>query len=262
MVDPQRDIDRVLDLAARDGVRITHVFETHIHNDYVTGGLALAARDRCRVPRQRRRPGRLRAGPGARRRRHRGRRPRCGCGCSPPPATPSPTCPTRWTGDGEPVGGVHRRLAAVRLHRPARPARPGHTHDLVHHQYASAHRLAAELPDETPRCCPPTGSAASARPPSPRPPPPRSARRSGTNPVLTRDEETLRRRAARRAGRLPGLLRAHGPGQQPPARRAPDLSPPDAGRRRRAAPADRGRASGWSTCAPAPPSPPGTCPAR
>ena len=42
VVDPQRDIDRVLDLAEEAGVRITHVFETHIHNDYVTGGLALA----------------------------------------------------------------------------------------------------------------------------------------------------------------------------------------------------------------------------
>jgi glyoxylase-like metal-dependent hydrolase (beta-lactamase superfamily II)/rhodanese-related sulfurtransferase len=42
VVDPQRDYDRVLDLAERAGVRITHVFETHIHNDYVTGGLALA----------------------------------------------------------------------------------------------------------------------------------------------------------------------------------------------------------------------------
>ncbi|HEY1318840.1 MAG TPA: MBL fold metallo-hydrolase, partial [Streptosporangiaceae bacterium] len=38
VVDPQRDIDRVLDLAAARGVRITHVFETHLHNDYVTGG--------------------------------------------------------------------------------------------------------------------------------------------------------------------------------------------------------------------------------
>ena len=42
VVDPQRDIDRVLALAQEAGVRITHVFETHIHNDYVTGGLALA----------------------------------------------------------------------------------------------------------------------------------------------------------------------------------------------------------------------------
>ncbi len=42
VVDPQRDYDRVLAAAEEAGVRITHVFETHIHNDYVTGGLALA----------------------------------------------------------------------------------------------------------------------------------------------------------------------------------------------------------------------------
>ncbi len=42
VIDPQRDIDRLLALAAARGVRITHVFETHLHNDYVTGGLALA----------------------------------------------------------------------------------------------------------------------------------------------------------------------------------------------------------------------------
>jgi len=41
-IDPQRDIDRVLDLAHERGVRITHVLETHIHNDYVTGGLELS----------------------------------------------------------------------------------------------------------------------------------------------------------------------------------------------------------------------------
>ncbi|MFE9393067.1 rhodanese-like domain-containing protein [Streptomyces sp. NPDC006784] len=41
-VDPPRDIDRVLTAAARRGVRISHVVETHIHNDYVTGGLELA----------------------------------------------------------------------------------------------------------------------------------------------------------------------------------------------------------------------------
>lgn len=42
VIDPQRDIDRVLSLAGRERVRITHVAETHIHNDYVSGGLALA----------------------------------------------------------------------------------------------------------------------------------------------------------------------------------------------------------------------------
>ena len=42
VVDPQRDYDRVLGLAQAAGVRITHVFESHIHNDYVTGGYELA----------------------------------------------------------------------------------------------------------------------------------------------------------------------------------------------------------------------------
>lgn len=42
VVDPQRDIDRVLNLARERGVQITHVLETHIHNDYVTGGLELS----------------------------------------------------------------------------------------------------------------------------------------------------------------------------------------------------------------------------
>lgn len=42
VIDPQRDIDRVLGLAREREVRITHVLETHIHNDYVTGGLELS----------------------------------------------------------------------------------------------------------------------------------------------------------------------------------------------------------------------------
>lgn len=42
VIDPQRDIDRVFALAREHGVRITHVLETHIHNDYVTGGLELS----------------------------------------------------------------------------------------------------------------------------------------------------------------------------------------------------------------------------
>ncbi|AQP43927.1 MBL fold metallo-hydrolase [Tessaracoccus flavus] len=42
VIDPQRDIERVLKLATDEGVRIEAIFETHIHNDYVTGGYALA----------------------------------------------------------------------------------------------------------------------------------------------------------------------------------------------------------------------------
>ncbi|MFV2115258.1 rhodanese-like domain-containing protein [Micromonospora sp. LOL_025] len=42
VVDPQRDIDRIMYLAGEKGVRVTHVVETHIHNDYVSGGLELA----------------------------------------------------------------------------------------------------------------------------------------------------------------------------------------------------------------------------
>lgn len=41
-VDPPRDIDRVIAAAARRGARIAYVVETHVHNDYVAGGLELA----------------------------------------------------------------------------------------------------------------------------------------------------------------------------------------------------------------------------
>lgn len=44
VVDPQRDIDRVLDAIEAAGVVVTHVLETHVHNDYVSGGLALSRR--------------------------------------------------------------------------------------------------------------------------------------------------------------------------------------------------------------------------
>ncbi|OMH27703.1 MBL fold metallo-hydrolase [Tersicoccus phoenicis] len=42
VIDAQRDIDRVEAAAAAAGVTVTHVAETHIHNDYLTGGLAYA----------------------------------------------------------------------------------------------------------------------------------------------------------------------------------------------------------------------------
>ena len=43
-VDPQRDIDRILAQLDEHDLRLTHIFESHIHNDYVTGGFALAQR--------------------------------------------------------------------------------------------------------------------------------------------------------------------------------------------------------------------------
>ena len=42
VVDPQRDIGRVQQVAADAGVRIAHIVETHVHNDYVSGGLVLS----------------------------------------------------------------------------------------------------------------------------------------------------------------------------------------------------------------------------
>src|SRR5579862_4935229 len=44
VVDPQRDIDRYLAFASENGLRIKHVFLTHLHADFVAGHLEL--RDR------------------------------------------------------------------------------------------------------------------------------------------------------------------------------------------------------------------------
>jgi glyoxylase-like metal-dependent hydrolase (beta-lactamase superfamily II)/rhodanese-related sulfurtransferase len=42
VVDPQRDIDRVEEILKSQGLNIGAVVETHMHNDYVSGGLILA----------------------------------------------------------------------------------------------------------------------------------------------------------------------------------------------------------------------------
>jgi hydroxyacylglutathione hydrolase len=44
IIDPRRDVDVYLQAASNAGVRITHVLETHIHNDYITGSRELAAK--------------------------------------------------------------------------------------------------------------------------------------------------------------------------------------------------------------------------
>ncbi len=44
VVDPRRDTDIYLEAAYRQGAKITHIFETHRNEDYVTGAFDLAAR--------------------------------------------------------------------------------------------------------------------------------------------------------------------------------------------------------------------------
>ncbi len=42
VVDANRDVDQYLEAAAREGLRVTHVTETHIHADYLSGSRELA----------------------------------------------------------------------------------------------------------------------------------------------------------------------------------------------------------------------------
>jgi len=44
VIDPNRDLDQYLEVAAAEGVRITAVTETHIHADFASGALELAQR--------------------------------------------------------------------------------------------------------------------------------------------------------------------------------------------------------------------------
>lgn len=44
VVDPDRDVQKYLDAAAAHGLRITHIIETHLHADHVSGNTDLAAR--------------------------------------------------------------------------------------------------------------------------------------------------------------------------------------------------------------------------
>jgi len=153
VVDPQRDIDRVLSLAQEAGVNITHVFETHIHNDYVTGGLALAqatgaayhvnADDEVAYDRSPIRDGDVvQVSPTMRARAI---------------ATPGHTfthlsyaleAAAADSGQFEAVGVFTG--GSLLFGATGRPDLLGeeHTHDLVHHQFASAHRLAEELPEQ------------------------------------------------------------------------------------------------------------------
>ena len=150
VVDPPRDIDRMVEAAARRGVRISHVVETHLHNDYVTGGpeLARVTGAAYLVP----------AGARVRFERvpvHDGDRTDVDTGAglvlralATPGHTPhhtsyvleeNGTAVAVFTGGSLLIGTVGRPdLVEPRL-----------TEHLARAQHASAHRLAAELPEET-----------------------------------------------------------------------------------------------------------------
>ena len=49
VVDPQRDVDIYLKAAQEHGVRIRHIFETHLHADFVSGHRELAARTGAKI---------------------------------------------------------------------------------------------------------------------------------------------------------------------------------------------------------------------
>ncbi len=147
VIDPQRDIDRVLALAAGRGVRITHVFETHLHNDYVTGGLALAlatgaayhvnAADEVAFDRVAVADGDvIEVSPAMRVR---------------VLATPGHTF-THLSYALQAAGRPHAVFTGGSLlyGSTGRPDLLGRVHagELAHAQYASAHRLAAELPED------------------------------------------------------------------------------------------------------------------
>ncbi|RSM68096.1 MBL fold metallo-hydrolase [Actinoplanes sp. ATCC 53533] len=189
VIDPQRDIDRVLGLAAAHHVPITHVFETHIHNDYVTGGHALAQRTGAayhvnaddpvtfdRVP--------VRDGDVI----------TVGDTMTVQViATPGHThthLSYALADAGRPIGVFSGgSLLYGSVGRPDLLG-PAHTHDLVHHQYASAHKLADALPGTTElypthgfgSFCSATQSQAQAS---------TIAQEKLVNPALTHDEQTF-----------------------------------------------------------------------
>src|SRR5438309_4336095 len=49
VIDPQRDVDQYIDEAARQGLAIKYVIETHLHADFVSGHRELAARTGAQI---------------------------------------------------------------------------------------------------------------------------------------------------------------------------------------------------------------------
>ncbi len=225
VVDPQRDIDRVLALLDEHGVQLTHVFETHIHNDYVTGGLALARRtgaaylvngaDDVSFERTPIADGELVQV---------GERMRLTAY-----ATPGHTFTHLSFGlvddvTGESIGVFSG--GGLLFGATGRPdlLGPEHTDALVRHQHASAHKLAELLPDETDVfpthgfgsfCSASQSDATSST----------IGQEKRTNPVLTQDEESYVRELLDGLGAWPAYY-AHMAPANAAGPSEPDLSLP------------------------------------
>jgi glyoxylase-like metal-dependent hydrolase (beta-lactamase superfamily II)/rhodanese-related sulfurtransferase len=225
VVDPQRDIDRVLDLLEKHYVRLTDVFETHIHNDYVTGGLALAERtgatyrlnaeDQVSFDRTPVRDGDT-IEVGSRMRL---------TALSTPGHTfthLSYALSDATTGDQVAVFSGGSLLYGA----TGRPDLLGeeHTDALVRHQHASAHKLADLLPDEAEvfpthgfgSFCAATQSDATES---------TIGQEKQSNPALTQDEETYVRELLDGLGAYPAYYAHMGPANAA-GPSEPDLTPP------------------------------------
>ncbi|GEP39662.1 MBL fold metallo-hydrolase [Nocardioides psychrotolerans] len=225
VVDPQRDIDRVLALLDEHGVRLTHVLETHIHNDYVTGGFALAAAtdatyvvngaDDVSFDRTPATDGDVL---------EIGARMRVTVLATPGHTFTHLSYALRDSATGTDVGVFSG--GSLLFGATGRPdlLGPDHTQALVRHQHASAHRLADLLPDEAEvfpthgfgSFCSATQSEATSS---------TIGLEKDSNPALTQDEETYVRELLAGLGAWPAYY-AHMAPANAAGPAAPDLSAP------------------------------------
>ncbi|WP_419788059.1 MBL fold metallo-hydrolase [Pseudodesulfovibrio sp.] len=49
VVDPKRDVQDYLDISREEGMKITHVIDTHVHADHISGGQELRSRTGCDI---------------------------------------------------------------------------------------------------------------------------------------------------------------------------------------------------------------------
>ncbi|GAB3913606.1 MBL fold metallo-hydrolase [Microlunatus endophyticus] len=225
VVDPQRDIDRILTLLDKHQVRLTHVLESHIHNDYLTGGLALARRtgaaylvnaeDEVAFERTPIRDGEvIRMGDRMQ---------------VTAVATPGHTYTHLSYVLTDSVTGRTTAVfsgGSLLFGATGRPdlLGPEHTDELVRLQHSSARRLAAMLPDDAEvfpthgfgSFCSATQSEATAS---------TIGREKTANPVLTQDEETYVRQLLDGLGAYPAYYAQMAPGNSA-GPSEPDLTPP------------------------------------